>query len=52
MFFVEEHPGGEEENALTTGPETWVLVLPLLVKWKGEHSFLKLRFLIHKTGGP
>lgn len=52
MLFVEEHPGGEEGNALTKGPETWVLVLALRVKWKEQHSFLNLRFLISKTAGP
>ena len=52
MLFVEGHPGGEEGNALTKGPETWVLVLALQVKWKEQHSFLNLRFLINKTAGP
>ena len=26
-------------------------MLALRVKWKGQHSFLNLRFLISKTGG-
>ena len=51
MLFVEEHPGGEEGDALTKGPETWVPALALWMKWKGQHSFLNLRFLISKTGG-
>lgn len=35
--FVEENTGEEVENALTKGPEIWVLVLALLVRWKGQH---------------
>lgn len=37
MPFVEENTGEEVENALTKGPEIWVLVLALLVRWKGQH---------------
>ena len=37
MPFVEENTGEEVENALTKGPEIWVLVLALLVRRKGQH---------------
>lgn len=51
--FVEEHPGGEGGNALTRGPRDLGSSAGFArVKWKEQHSFLNLRFLISKTAGP